>query len=464
MNKNNAMAIVIPTVMLLSSSGAWARPWSPDEKSGDAQTAIESQISSKGEVLPAAEQSTGKSSCPSLSRADMGQKLKVLVLESAAESRRALMLPDQRVSSGVGIWLGGKNTPSGIFNCVFPYRGRRTRQSPAEVSLAKDMSRWVSQNAPAAEGAKLPTAWVGKFLDAARSDSLRIIGKSAFKSKKGEQKTKKKNNSTAKNKSSAQSAIDKVKLARAQTDAQSKALLRAVGQPALKVPSPAIPVKPIQTPIFSPILAGWREVGQNKAADVNDLMTNHGWISAVSPLPNGHADPGIMSANHHEFYDVNTQKVYAFTPASSVAAKAPKKPQAKPAAFSHWRLAAKADPSTFNPNVEELQKMRWSAVSSGPGESSGLLSPDRAEFYNANNGVFYARTKVALPAPKVWKSLGQNKAADVDDLMANHGWVSATSPLPSGDADPGIMSPNGHEFYDINTKKVYVLESASAQK
>ena len=464
MNKRNAAAVIIPSLMFLSLSGAWARPWNPNENPGDDSASVLNQASQnaagKQAAVPA--KSTGKSACPSLSRADLGQKLKVLVLESAAESRGSLILSDKRVSSGVGIWLGAKKAPAGIFNCVFPYKGQRTRQSPAEVRLAKDMSRWVSQNAPATAGAKLPAAWVGKFLDAARSDSFRVIGKSAFKSKKEDQTTRKKNNSTVKNKSSAQSAIDKAKLAQAQIAAQNKALEGAVGQPG-KVPSPAVPVNPIQTPILSPIPAGWREAGLNKMADVNDLMTNHGWISAVSPLPNGHADPGIMSPNHHEFYDVNTQKVYVFTPISPVAAKASEKPQAKPAAFSDWRLAAKANPLTFNPNVEELQKMRWSEVPDGPGNSAGLLSPDRTWFYNGNSGGFYNRTKVAPPAPKIWKSLGQNKAAKVGELM-KRGWISAVSPIPGGDADPGIMSPNHHEFYDINTQKIYVLESAPARQ
>ncbi len=399
MNKRNAAALVVLAIMFLSLGGAWARPWSPDEKSGDDSVSVLSQASQNAaeNQATASTNSTGKSACPILSRGDLRQKLKVLVLESAAESRGALMLSDQRVSSGVGIWLGGKKAPSGIFNCVFPYKGRRTRQSPAEVSLAKDMSRWVAANPPAVLGAKLPAAWVGNFLNAAQSDSLKIIGKSAFKSKKGGRKTEKENKSTAKNTSSVQSAIDKAKSAQAQTDAQNKAVERAVGQPALKIPSPAVLVKPIQTPILSPILAGWREAGQNKAADVNDLMTNHGWISAVSPLPNGHADPGIMSPNHHEFYDVNTQKVYVFTPASPVRAKNPKKPQPKP------------------------------------------VSPR-------------------------WKEVALNKSVDVNDLMTNHGWFSAMTPFPSSDADPGIMSPNRHEFYDINTKKVYVLESSLTQK
>ncbi len=235
--KKNAAA-VLAVSFIFCSLGAWARPWYPDEKSGEAVVGQ----GKAGNSAPAA--ATGKTACRLLSSADLKQSLKTLVLESAAQARGSLTLPANQVSSGVRAWLksraGAQGPSGGILNCFFPDSGRSPQKSLMELSLARDMSRWVSRNPPADGGAKLSPKWVSRFLDAANSDASRILGKSIFKNKKRKGREMKRSSgalASLANSGVQQQSINKARAGQIQTNVQNKAFQFAVGR-ALPPPSP----------------------------------------------------------------------------------------------------------------------------------------------------------------------------------------------------------------------------------
>ncbi len=227
-NKERRVYVSILAVsFLLFSSRTWARPWYPDEKPGD-------EVAGQGKTAnPAsAAKPTGKSACPPLPRANMKRRLKGLVLDSAAPFHLAL--------SGIGTWLnmGAGKSPSGkVFNCIFTAPGSSRQKSPAELSLTRDMRLWVAANPPTPSTKQISPQWVGRFLNAAQSDSYKIVGKSVFKNKKEKKGRKMKRSRSAFANSGLQRAAHKVQEAQAQTNAQNKVLGLALGR-ALPPPSP----------------------------------------------------------------------------------------------------------------------------------------------------------------------------------------------------------------------------------